>query len=78
MGKGTVKQGLGKGRTTDTGSSEIATGPANARQKADCLVVATYRKASGAEDIVDLQRLVDLAEPLGAVGRAAASALVER
>src|SRR6516164_9919799 len=32
---------------------------------------------SGAEDIVDFDRRVNLAEPFGAVGRAAAAALVE-
>jgi hypothetical protein len=31
-----------------------------------------------AEDVVHFQRLVDLGEPLGAVGSAAATALVER
>src|SRR3954454_4271971 len=43
----------------------------------DRLEVAIYRRL-GAEDVVDLERLVDLIEPLSAVGRAAASALVER
>src|SRR5580700_10070590 len=53
------------------------------RQKADYSqstipTVTPYRKVSGAQDVVDLERLVDLAEPLGAAGRAATSALVER
>jgi hypothetical protein len=30
------------------------------------------------EDVVDLERLVDLGEPLGAIGGAAAAAFVER
>src|SRR3569832_2808324 len=33
---------------------------------------------SGADDVVELERLVDLAEPLGAVGSAAAPTLVQR
>src|SRR5258708_35353334 len=33
---------------------------------------------SGAEDVVGLERLVDLGEPFGPVGGAAAAALVER
>jgi len=36
------------------------------------------KKALGAEDIVELERLVDLGEPFGPVGGAAAAALVER
>src|SRR5580704_9920997 len=35
-------------------------------------------RVSGAQDVVDFERLVDLAEPFGAVGCAAAAALVER
>src|SRR5437899_2337438 len=38
---------------------------------------SNYRR-SGAEDVVDLERLVDLSEPLGPIGRTAAAALVER
>src|SRR5882757_2879650 len=33
---------------------------------------------SGAEDVVDLERLVDLGEPFGPAGGAAAAAFVER
>ena len=41
-------------------------------------VVAAYRNVSGAKNVVELERLVDLGEPFGAVGGAAPAALVER
>ena len=39
---------------------------------------ALPQRGSGLQNVVDLERLVDLAEPFGAVGRTAAAALVER
>src|ERR1700739_3189604 len=52
-------------------SSVLPSQPAAARQRAE-------RQASGAEDVVKLERLVDLVEPLGAVGGAAAAAFIKR
>jgi hypothetical protein len=49
----------------------------------DCLrhaetPVSLVRRISGAEDVVGIERLVDLGEPFGTVGGAAAAAFVER
>jgi hypothetical protein len=67
LGKDPVKYGPG-----------IAVGCPNARRSLITLTVSPYRNVSGAEDIMDFQRLIDLAEPFGAVGRTATSALIER
>src|SRR5580704_11512752 len=48
------------------------------KARADAPTVTAYHTGSGAEDVVDFERLVDLGEPLGAVGGAAAAALIER
>src|SRR5512139_2359894 len=47
------------------------------RQALDRKVTA-YRDRSGVEDVMDLERLVDLAEPFGAVGCPATATLIER
>ena len=41
------------------------------------LTVATYR-LSGFQDVVEIDLLVDLAEPFGAIGSTPAAALVQR
>jgi len=40
--------------------------------------VTNYHNVSSFEDIVDFERLVDLSEPLGPIGGAAAAAFIER
>src|SRR5260221_13077015 len=62
-----------------TTQSQVAPGGRiNACSNAVSPTVTPYHKVSGAEDVVDFERLVDLGEPLGPVGCAAAAALVER
>jgi hypothetical protein len=42
------------------------------------IAVTTHRRSLSAEDVVDFERLVDLGEPFGPVGGAAAAPLVQR